>query len=191
MSVYKIYNKNNIEQFYIGSCKNFNKRKIGHKVDYKRNNNKLYQYIRNNGGWDNFNFQILQYCLNYQEREIELIKQLHPPLNTRLYNFNERECVKKYYQENRDEILKQHKKRYELNKDKIAEYNKKYNKENKDRLNKISRKYHEENKDRLNKISRKYYQENRDEQLKQKKIYYVYKKSWGGDERYNNNLLKI
>ena len=76
-------------------------------------------------------------------------------------------------------------------------------KENKDRLNKISRKYHEENKDKIkkniknivkkNKENRndKTYREKKKKIKQYKKIIYAYKNSWGGDERYNNNLLKI
>ena len=137
MSVYKIYDKNNEEQFYIGSTNDFNNRKKGHKVDYKRSNHKLYNYIRNNGGWDCFNIVVLEHCLNYEEKEIELIKQLHPPLNTILYEDNW------------------------VNKEFIKEYNKIYNEKNKEKI-----------------------------KTQRKKNYY-YKNSWGGDPRFNNNLLNI
>ena len=127
MSVYKIYDKNNEDQFYIGSTKDFSKRQIGHKVACKIRNCKLYNYINENGGWDNFKMEVLEYCLEYQEQEKELIKQLNPPLNTKLYKFDKKENDKKYREENRDKI-------------------KKYREENRDKM-KI---YREENKDKIN-----------------------------------------
>lgn len=146
MSVYRIYDINEPKQFYIGSCKDFKKRKIDHRNRCKIDNQKFYQYIRNNGGWDNFKMELLEYCLEYQEREIELIKTLKPPLNSYVYNFNKKEYIKEYHQQNRDKLNQKSKKRYELNKDEL---------------------------------------------LEKAKIYHAYKSSWGGDQRSNNNLLKI
>jgi len=110
MSVYKIYDKNNEDNYYIGSTNNFYDRKINHKLNCKKKGYKLYNYINENGGWDCFKMEVLEYCLNYREREIELIKQLHPPLNTNWYNFNRKEYKKnyskKYREENKEEINK-------------------------------------------------------------------------------------
>ena len=157
MSVYKIYKEGDEDQFYIGSTNDFSKRKYTHKIRCKTRNHKLYNYINENGGWECFKMQVLEYCLNYEEREIELIKQLQPSLNSNLYNWDS----KKYREENKDKISERNKKYREENKEIIKqkrqikseenkEYRKKYWEENKDELNEKKKKYREENRDKLN-----------------------------------------
>jgi len=105
MSVYKIYDVNDASKFYIGSTKNFNNRKKDHRNSFKTDNQKLYKYIRANGGWDCFNMEVIEECLNYKEREIELIKKLKPPLNTFHYDHDHNEYQNKYRKENRERSL--------------------------------------------------------------------------------------
>ena len=55
----------NIEHLYVGSTKNFRNRKWQHKQCCENENNKsydkqLYQLIRENGGWDNFEMKPLE-----------------------------------------------------------------------------------------------------------------------------------
>ena len=59
--IYRIQNNNDPEQFYIGSTLNLSRRKSHHKKNVKNRVGKLYwtklyQYIREHGGWDNFTF---------------------------------------------------------------------------------------------------------------------------------------
>jgi len=150
MSIYKIYKEGDEEQFYIGSTKDFKQRQRQHKHYCKKYDCKLYNYINENGGWDCFKMEVLEYCLNYQERERELIKQLQPQLNMKMCNFNRKEHVKEY-----------------------------------------GKKYREENKKKLNERDKKKYQKNKEKIKTQRKKNYYYKKSWGGDARFNNNLLNI
>ena len=93
--IYKIFEINNVDIFYIGSTNNFNKRKSMHK---KNTNNKvskkyklkLYKYIRECGGWDNFDMVIYETieCDDRKivlQREHTIVNELKPRLNT---NFN-------------------------------------------------------------------------------------------------------
>ena len=60
MSVYKIYCKNsNITDCYVGSSKNVVKRIKQHKYN-KDNKIKLYNFIREHGGMDNWDFVVLE-----------------------------------------------------------------------------------------------------------------------------------
>jgi hypothetical protein len=83
--IYKIYCKDtNITDCYIGSTKNLNDRKKAHKCRYnKQCNYKLYNFIRNNGGYNNFNFEILKevYEGDLKHYEREYIENLKPTLN--------------------------------------------------------------------------------------------------------------
>ncbi len=60
---------------YIGSTNHFDRRKMNHKTNYnntnrKEYNYKVYQYIRENGGWDNF--EMLEIGVIEYETEEEL-----------------------------------------------------------------------------------------------------------------------
>ena len=60
--IYKITCKDEtISDVYVGHTTNFVQRKYAHKIYCTNNNNncKLYQVIRNNGGWDNWKMEII------------------------------------------------------------------------------------------------------------------------------------
>ena len=90
--IYKIYQLEIPEIFYIGSTTNFSSRKSNHK---KYCNNKvskkykypLYKYIRACGGWDNFTIEIIEkyQCKTKEyglQKEQEYIDLLKPKLNS-------------------------------------------------------------------------------------------------------------
>tara|TARA_B110001452_G_scaffold59630_1_gene46430 strand:+ start:419 stop:991 length:573 start_codon:yes stop_codon:yes gene_type:complete len=102
--IYRIYCKNpDITECYIGSTKCFEDRFYTHKSacntkHNKRHNLYLYQFIRDNGGWDNFDREILEYynCNNEEElkqKEQEYINKYNPTLN--IHNAYTSEEVKK------------------------------------------------------------------------------------------------
>jgi hypothetical protein len=90
--IYKIIDNNNKDEFYIGSTKNLSSRISHHKKNVKNKVGKLYWtklylYIRNNGGWDNFTFtkidEIEITCLSEGTCfEQTIIDNLKPTLNT-------------------------------------------------------------------------------------------------------------
>jgi len=91
--IYKLCCKDvNVTDFYIGSTKNIKERKRAHKTSCynphdKKYNCKVYQYIRNNGVWENWDMIVLQ-TVKYNEKyelrknEREEIEKLKPTLNT-------------------------------------------------------------------------------------------------------------
>ena len=113
--IYKIYsNVNNVNKIYVGSTTNFRNRKHKHKCLSLNNNNKdtyeynyeIYQYINNNGGWGNFNIDILERyrCTNKQElhaREAYYINKLKPSLNKSI----PLRTIKQYRIANRTKLL--------------------------------------------------------------------------------------
>ena len=91
--IYKIVCKNpEIEDFYIGSTTNLTQRKYTHKQSVYKENHRSYLFykslfMRENGGWENFEFIVLEHCkdiTNAQElrlREREWFDKLKPTLN--------------------------------------------------------------------------------------------------------------
>jgi hypothetical protein len=168
------------KKVYVGSTINLKKRIWRHKCSCNNEKNKdyninLYKYIRENGGFNEYEFIILEcYVCNFKyelyDREDDYIKMYPNNLNKfRAYLTRQeiKEYPKKYYDENKDKELDRHKKYYDENKDKVLEKNKKYRDENKDKIKEKNKKYCDENKDKI----KKYYDENKEkikERIKEK-----------------------
>lgn len=86
-----------------------------------------------------------------------------------------KECHKKqmmkYYEENKEKILKHEKQYQQENKESISDYHKQYYQENKEKLVNQHKKYTEENKEKISKQIKKWYQDNKKEILEQRKRY--------------------
>jgi hypothetical protein len=91
--IYKIYcNDENIKELYVGHTTNFVQRKYAHKqssinINMRENNTKLYKTIRENGGWDNWSMEIVNFfnCENQQQakmKEQEYFISLNATLNS-------------------------------------------------------------------------------------------------------------
>ena len=191
--IYKIWKHNFI---YIGSTCNFNKRMIEHKsscnnIKSKSYNLKIYQTIRLNGGWDEFEKEKIKHvcCENRNElREIEgmFIKKIGTincmiagrtnkkyrednkaelAKKNKKYRENNRDKIKQYYEYNKDKA----KEYYEDNRAKLTEYKKQYYENNKDKV----KQYYKNNKDKISENRKQYYENNKErisEQQKQKII---------------------
>lgn len=90
--IYKITCRDpNIHDVYVGHTTNFVQRKDSHKICCTNNNNnnncKLYRVIRNNGGWDNWKMEIIDFmnCKDLYEarkKEQEYFVLLKATLNS-------------------------------------------------------------------------------------------------------------
>ena len=93
-------------------------------------------------------------------------------------NYNEEhkeekaEYMKQYYQDNREEILKQQAQYYQDNREEIAERNKQYNEEHKEEIAEHNKQYYQDNREEILKQQAQYYQDNREEILKYQKQYH-------------------
>jgi hypothetical protein len=209
--VYMIKNQNDYdnENVYIGSCCNFSRRKCEHKRRcnnpiYRDYNLKVYQYIRENDGWDYWIMtKIIDYPCNSKSElntmERKYIDQYKATLNgcipTRTkaeYYQDNHETIaekKKQYQiENREKLL-ENMKQYRIdNKDKILEQKKQYYIDNKDKILEQKKQYHIDNHDKLAEKNKQYQIENREKILEQKKQ--KVKCDICGCESTKGNLLK-
>jgi len=128
-SFYKIVcNDLNVKDCYVGSTAHFTSRKANHKIacnteTHPRHNYKIYQIIRNNGGWSNWSMILIDAipCQNGEEarkKERELYEQLNATMNNNKPNRTHEE----YNKENKEIILEKKKEYYQKNKEKIKEY---------------------------------------------------------------------
>ena len=109
--IYKIVgNDLNVKDIYIGSTTDYIRRKHSHKsnslnANGKKYNLKVYQFIRNNEGWDNWSmFEIEKYPCN-DKREAELRERYyHELLNANLNTQTPCRSQKEYRDNNKDVI---------------------------------------------------------------------------------------
>lgn len=142
--MYKLVpNDLNLDLIYIGSTTNFRARKNRHKFncDCKTNkeyNFKVYQMIRENGGWNNWSMiEIEKYpCVDSNEcrkRERELMEQFNSNLNTYKAYVSPEE-LKQYSIEYKITHQNQIKQYRDVHKDVTREYNANYYNTNKEIL---------------------------------------------------------
>lgn len=138
--IYKLICKDiNVKEIYVGSSINKKQRKRQHKhcvinENSEKYNLKVYQYIRDNGGWENWSMiWIKDYpCNNVTElksEEDKIMRELKATLNS-IYPVMNREkrlkSLKKYRETHKEERILKQKEWREKNKEHIEEYTKNY-----------------------------------------------------------------
>jgi len=167
--IYKICCKDvSIKDEYVGSTTNFRVRKNDHKHSCcnpkcKKYNRKVYQYIRDNGGFDNWDMILVEYYSCNTKKELEArerywIEELKCSLNSNIPTRESDEYNKHYYQNNKEEIKISKKQYREKNKEKIKENSKQYREDNKEKLKQYKKEYDEKNKEKI----KQYYEDNKE-----------------------------
>lgn len=157
--IYKIYCLDESKKdFYIGSTSNLNSRMSYHRYNsqYLTKNTKFYNYIKDNGGWNNFNYEVLEVFDNCDSKkkiqiEREFYEKLKPTLNTNKVGRTQKEY--------RDD-----------NKEKLTNYTNDYNKKNRERINKRNRENYNKYKS-TRQVYHKKYNEAHKEQIKSLQSY--------------------
>jgi hypothetical protein len=135
-----------VTDVYVGHTTNFTERKRCHKSNCNNENDKgynykIYQTIRDNGNWTNWDMiQVEEYCCNNNNeataRERYWYETLNANMNTFVPNRSQNEWIetnkehiknyhKEYKKTNNDEILKNKKIYRDTNKEQIKEHNNK------------------------------------------------------------------
>ena len=168
---YKIVCKDtSITDCYVGHTTDFVKRRYAHKnVCYKEKdrhyNIYLYQFIRENGGWDNWemiNIETINCKDSLEAKTIErdFTEKLKAKLNRvkAIETQEEKAMRKQQWNENNTEHRK--------------EYHKQYHQEHKEEYNARSKQYREEHPEEMKEYKKKWYEDHKEEQLaKQKEKY--------------------
>jgi len=165
--IYKICCKNtDITDIYVGHTTNIKRRINNHKdsCNNPKNNRyhlKVYEFIHNNGGWDNWNIIVLEeYPCNSRsdaiKKEREYYETLKPTLNT-------------YYPQRTDEEYKEYYYNNKENKECKKQYNKEYYNDNKECI----KQYRNDNKEYTKECKKQYYIENKNIINEYKKQYRI------------------
>lgn len=118
--IYIIYKISIANQCYIGSTKDLKQRKKCHKDRWNKGTEKIYEFIRANGGWDKIEIiPIEEYecegLLQARIREEYWRREYNAELNTRRAFTTHNDVLedkKRFYNENKDKILKKMKEQY-------------------------------------------------------------------------------
>jgi hypothetical protein len=182
--VYKLACKDpSITETYIGSSTNFKQRKSLHKSDCNlesspRHNNYVYKFIRENGGWENWEMVKLEDypcedSLELRKREREWLEEYQASLNKNIpsrphneamkaYYEKNKDKIKAYYENNKDKITAKKKAYYEKNKEERLEKTKEYNKRNREKIKEYQRKWKQCNREKIREHQREYYERNKE-----------------------------
>jgi len=144
-----------ITECYIGSTEDLHIRKIKHKSRCNNPNNesynfKVYKFIRANGGYDNWDFEVLGEvdCNDKIERyniERDYIEMVNSSLNTRVPG-----RTKKEYDDTHKEQLRQYGKEYrETHKEQKREYDKEYRETHKEEKKEWGKEYYQKHKEEI------------------------------------------
>jgi len=171
--IYKIVcNDLSVKDVYVGGTTNFRTRKNKHKssCDTKKTY-KIYQIIRDNGGWVNWTMLEIEKfpCKDKNEsrtRERYWYEQLKPTLNTILPIGNDEEkrkkYLKKYKAEHAEEIKQYHATNYIENKEQIDARCKAYREENPEKEKLRQANYREEHAEEIKKKNAEKYIQNKE-----------------------------
>ena len=158
--IYKIVcNDLSIKELYVGHTTNFRIRKNRHKSMCNNErclsyNLKVYQFIRANGGWENFTMiEIEKFtCDDSNEatkRERFWLESLNATLNCNIPSRSRTEYYEHVYRENRESILEYQKTYRGKNKESIAAFAKTYRNQHKESLAEYIKTYNMLNRERL------------------------------------------
>ena len=178
--IYKIIcnDESQCSEIYVGSTADFTTRKSLHKSNCNNQNQKsfnykIYQTIRDNGGWKNWTMIPIEELKQNTKREAEIKeeqyrKELKASLNmVKAYQSEEelkqyrQKYDKQYYDENKKQKKEYDKQYYDENKKQKKEYNKKYREQNREYYNEYQKQHYNQNKEQKRQYQKQYYNQNK------------------------------
>ena len=192
--IYKIVcNDIKIKECYYGSTTSFVKRKSQHKrscnnINTKQYNFPVYQFIRCNGGWDNWNMVLVKEFACNTKLELEREERMcmeqdetrlnaHLPARTddekkeyyKQHYIDNADKKKQHYIDNADKIKEKRKQHYIEN----TEQHKQYCIDNADKIREQQKQYHIDNGDKIREQKKQYRIDNADKIKEKQKQYRI------------------
>lgn len=147
---------------YVGSTSNMNSRKSKHKYNCSHEHCEhyhldIYQYIRNNGGWESFEIVPIRKIENISNKtDLLIAERAEMEKFSGLKNMRGSYLSTEEHLEKKRESNKIWKKQHP---EKNAEYQRQWIQNNPEKKREISRKYYESNKEKIGEYQRKYRQQ--------------------------------
>tara|TARA_B110000977_G_C10842405_1_gene402570 strand:- start:202 stop:738 length:537 start_codon:yes stop_codon:yes gene_type:complete len=136
---YTFYKLSIADKCYIGSTTHFNNRMKDHKSVCSNENSrdynyKVYQYIRENGCWNDVEITIIDkiICLKREAEDIETKFMLRD--GAELNSVYPKRSKKEYIEQHKEKYVEYHKQLYKDNKQQILERCKEYREKNKEKI---------------------------------------------------------
>ena len=203
ISFYKFICKDpEIKFVYVGHTTNFASRKSHHKgscnnPNILQYNTPVYQFIRANGGWENWTMiechsQICKSPRDAERVEQELINQQHQVLNTNKAHSgielpsNHHDYQTQYYIQNKEKITEQHTQYRATHKEQTAKENAQYRATHKEEIAQYQAQYQATHKKEKAKYDAEYQATHKEQVAKKQAKYYKNKKI----EKLQHNLFK-
>jgi hypothetical protein len=151
---YTFYKLSIADKCYVGSTIDFDDRIRQHKNDSKNKNKnsknyhyKVYEYMRQNGNWENVKVMIIDKIIyNHKDEAREMETKFMLSFNAELNMCYPKRSQKEWYDINKERIIEKAKEYYKSNKEKINKVNKKYREKNKEKVSEKQKEYYETNK---------------------------------------------
>jgi hypothetical protein len=187
--IYKLVCRDiNIKEIYVGATTNWVNRKGTHKNNCNYEKFKVYQYIRDNGGWNNFIMVMIEKypCETSQEsakRERYWTETLGATLNSNVQGRTDKEYREThkeeaaeyqavYYQQNKEQLSEYKADYYQQNKEQILEYQEVYRETHKEEAAEYKAVYYQQNKEQIAKQSTEYRETHKEEVAEYQAVYY-------------------
>jgi len=164
----------NDDNICVGHTTNMTKRRNCHKKacnnpDDKEHNEYKYQFIRANGGWDQWEMILIEkYPCDDVDQARARERYWKRELNATLNSNEPGRTKKEWCEDNRDRLLEQKKEYYQNNKQKIINNVKEYSENNREKILEQKKEYYQNNKQKIiNNV--KEYRENNKEEINEKR----------------------
>ena len=135
--MYTIYNlfKKDSNECYIGKTRDVPKRMALHKYYSKSSTYKLYEFMRANGGYENFDYEILETDIPNEQgnaKERYYYNLYTPSLNSNVPNRSQHESKLQYRNKNRLQLIEKVREWQRENRIKFNAYQKEYQRKKKE-----------------------------------------------------------
>tara|TARA_B110000503_G_C6876316_1_gene300789 strand:- start:27 stop:581 length:555 start_codon:yes stop_codon:yes gene_type:complete len=152
---YTFYKLSIGDKCYVGSTENFNNRMSQHKCRCysekdKKYNCKVYQYMRQNGGFEKVDIMIIDKIIyNNKEQSLDMETKYMLMFNAELNSVYPKRSKKERYETNKESILEKRHKFYQENKERLSLKDKEKYEKNKESVKERVKKYREENREKI------------------------------------------
>jgi len=126
--------------------------RMGNNEKDKKYNNYVYRFIRDNGGWNNWDMVLIEKVDCEDKQTLHKIERSYiEKLETTLNKVIPTRTNKEWKKDNKEKLKKYYK-----------EYNEEYNEKNKEKINLKKKEYYEKNKEKIKKYYEEYNENNKE-----------------------------